>query len=115
MQDGIATATNNIEKMIYSFGTNDLKIAKSDDPNNMSLNNEGLKIYNLSTLISIFNKNGAGVNKLIVINSIQFQNLLLKKRNVTWTNPLTGTSSTFDVISGFWLKDLIETLHDLEG
>ena len=115
MQNGIASATENIRNMSYSFGTDDLQIARSDDPNNMRINNSGLKIYNLSTLISIFNKNGAGVNKLIVINSIQFQNLLLKKRNVTWTNPLTGTSSTFDVISGFWLKDLIETLHDLEG
>ena len=104
-----------LNRMEYSFGTDDLQIAKLNDPTNMRLNNSGLKIYNLATLISIFNKNGAGVDKLILIRSFQFQNLLLKKRSITWNNPFTSTNETIDVVSGFWLKDLIEDLEDLEG
>ncbi len=109
MQDGIATATNNIQKMSFSFGTDDLQIARSDDPNNMRINNSGLKIYNLSKLISIFNKNGSGINKLIVVNSFQLQNLMLKKRQIT----IPGDTNPIDVISGFWLNNLIESLDDL--
>ncbi len=99
-----------IRNMSYSFGTNDFRIASSEDPTNLRMNNSGVKIYNLSTLISIFNKNGTGIDKLIVVKSIQFQNILLKKRQITRPD----TNQTIDVISGYWLVNLIETLHDLE-
>lgn len=100
-----------IRNMSYSFGTNDFQIASSEDPTNLRMNNSGVKIYNLSSLISIFNKNGTGIDKLIVISSIQLQNILLKKRQITRPD----TNQTIDVISGYWLVNLIETLHDLEG
>jgi hypothetical protein len=111
----IATLEGTIREMNFNFSTAGLNIGSLGDDVSSTLNNQGLKIYNLSTLIAIFNKNGAGVNKLIAIDSIQLQNLLLKKRSITWTNPFTSTSETIDVVSGFWLKDLIEDLHDLEG
>lgn len=110
----IATLEGTIREMNFNFSTAGLNIGSLGDDVSSTLNNQGLKIYNLSTLIAIFNKNGAGVNKLIAIDSIQLQNLLLKKRSITWTNPFTSTSETIDVVSGFWLKDLIEDLHDLE-
>lgn len=111
----ISTMQGQITSMNFNFSTSGLSIGSLGDDISSTLNNQGLKIYNLGTLIAIFNKNGAGVNKLIATESIQFQNLLLKKREITWTNPFTSSSETIDVISGFWLKDLIEDLEDLEG
>lgn len=109
IQNETSKVAENVKQMAYSFGTDDLQIARSDDPNNMRINNSGLKIYNLSKLISIFNKNGSGINKLIVVNSFQLQNLMLKKRQIT----IPGDTNPIDVISGFWLNNLIESLDDL--
>ena len=118
----IATNSSNIEtmqgqisEMNFNFSTAGLNIGSLGDDISSTLNNQGLKIYNLGTLIAIFNKNGAGVNKLIAVDSIQLQNLSLRKRTISWENPFTSTSETIDVISGFWLKDLVEDLEDLEG
>ncbi len=99
-----------VKNMSYSFGTDNLKIAKSDDPTNLTMDNTGLKIYNQTTLNSIFNKNGVGIDKLILVKSFQFQNILLKKRQIERKD----TGETIDVISCFWLVNLIETLNDLE-
>ena len=108
IQNDIDENRETINSMSYSFGTDDLQIAKSDDPVNMKLNNAGVKIYNYSTLMAIFNKNGSGIKKLITTESIQLQNLMLKKRQIKINNVDT------DVISGFWLVNLIQDISDLE-
>lgn len=110
IQNNTNTMQETLRNMSYTFGTNDLTIANSEDPTNLRMNNTGVKIYNLATLISIFNKNGTGIDKLIVTKSIQLQNILLKKRQITRQD----TSQTIDVVSCFWLKDLVEDLEDLE-
>lgn len=104
------TLAGTVENMNFNFSTAGLTIGSLGVDISSTLNNQGLKIYNLNTLIAIFNKNGAGVDKLIVTTSIQLQNILLKKRQIVRPD----TNQTIDVISGFWLENLIETLEDLE-
>lgn len=68
-----------VEKMTYSFGTRDLQIASDKDPVNAKFNNQGVKVYTYKELNSIFNHNGTGVQKLIVIGESQLANLKVVK------------------------------------
>lgn len=68
-----------MERMSYTFGTNDLTIANSNDPVNARINNQGLKVYTYNTLNSIFNHRGSGVQKLIVIGDTQLANASIVK------------------------------------
>lgn len=60
-----------MERMSYTFGTNDLSIANSNDPVNTRINNQGLKVYTYNALNSIFNHRGVGIGKLIVTGDTQ--------------------------------------------
>lgn len=94
-----------IKTMSYSFGTNDLKIATSDDPVNASFNNRGVKICTYKDLNSIFNHNGTGVQKLIVVGESQLANLKIVK----------ATDENGDACTDFHhLISEIQTLSDLE-
>ena len=68
-----------VENMTYSFGTKDLQIADSNDPVNARFNNQGVKIYTYKELNSVFNHNGAGIQKLIVVGDSQIANLKVVK------------------------------------
>ena len=68
-----------VSKMTYSFGTKDLQIANDNDPVNAKFNNQGVKIYTYKELNSIFNHNGTGVQKLIVVGESQLANLKIVK------------------------------------
>jgi phage-related protein len=68
-----------VERMSYTFGTNDLSIANSNDPVNARINNQGLKVYTYNTLNSIFNHKGSGFNKLIVTGDSQLGNISIIK------------------------------------
>lgn len=68
-----------IERMSYTFGTQDFTIANSNDPVNARFNNQGLKIYTYNTLNSIFNHRGTGINKLIVTGDAQIGNVSIVK------------------------------------
>ena len=105
----IGTMQGTIKEMSFSFQTDGLKIGKVGEDINSTLDNAGLKIYNMSTLIAIFNKNGSGMKKVIATESIQLQNLLLKKGTKQ-----TQRHGNINVIQGFWQDNLIETLEDLE-
>lgn len=70
---------SSLEQMTYSFGTRDFRIASSEDPVNASFNNQGVKIYTYKDLNSIFNHNGTGVQKLIVVGESQLANLKIVK------------------------------------
>ena len=99
-----------INGMSNQFTTNGLQIGKTGEDINSLLNNTGLRIYNLSKLIAIFNQNGSGFKDLVVTGTIQYQNLLLKKGTKE-----TKRQGTIDVIQGFWVENMIRTLEDLEG
>ena len=94
-----------MERMSYTFGTNDLSIANSNDPVNARINNQGLKVYTYNTLNSIFNHKGSGFNKLIVTGDSQLGNISITK----------ATDENGDACTDInHLVSNIKTLADLE-
>lgn len=68
-----------IKSMSYTFNTDELSIAKSDDPVNAKINNSGMRVYSYNDLKAIFNDKGTGIQKLIVVGSAQLGNLQIVK------------------------------------
>lgn len=95
-----------VEKMSYTFGTDDLSIANSNDPVNTRINNQGLKVYNYRDLQAIFNHRGTGIQKLIVVGEAQIGNL-----SITKTKDENGN----DCADINFLVSNIQELSDLEG
>lgn len=93
-----------LDDMSYDFTTAGLKVGKSTDDNNTVLDNNGIRSYNKTELNAIFNKNGSGVDKLIVTGTAQIGYLKIKK---TIRNGKKRTSI-------YHLEELIENLTDLE-
>ena len=94
-----------LERMSYTFGTNDLTIANSNDPVNARINNQGLKVYTYNTLQSIFNHKGTGIQKLIVVGDAQLGNLSFVKTTDENGNACTDIN---------YLISNVQTLADLE-
>ncbi len=94
-----------VERMSYAFTTDDLAIAKSSDPVNTRINNQGLKVYNYNSLQAIFNHKGTGVQKLIVVGDSQLANLRISKAKDENGNDCTDIS---------FLVSNIQRLSDLE-
>ena len=94
-----------VERMSYTFGTNDLTIANSNDPVNARINNQGLKVYTYNTLNSIFNHKGTGIQKLIVVGDSQLANVSITKATDENGNACTDINH---------LVSNIKTLADLE-
>ena len=95
-----------VERMAYTFGTNDLHIAKSTDPVNTRINQQGLKVFTYQELNAIFNHRGAGVKKLIVTNDAQIGNVSITKAIDDSGNACTDFNH---------LVSNIQELSDLEG
>ena len=95
-----------VEKMAYTFGTNDLLIAKSTDPVNARINQQGLKVYSYNELQALFNHRGAGMQKLIVIGSAQLGNISITKSKDSSGNDCTDFN---------YLVSNVQKLSDLEG
>jgi len=95
-----------MERMSYTFGTNDLHIAKSTDPVNTRINQQGLKVYTYNELQALFNHRGAGIQKLIVVGDAQLGNLSIVKAKDSSGNDCTDIN---------YLVSNVQTLHDLEG
>lgn len=96
----------NIERMSYTFDTDDLHIAKSTDPVNTRINNQGLRVYTYEELNAIFNHRGAGIQKLIVVGNAQLGNISIAKAKDDSGNDCTDFN---------YLVSNIQTLKDLEG
>ena len=94
-----------LERMSYTFGTNDLTIANSNDPVNTRINQQGLKVFTYNTLQSIFNHKGTGIQKLIVVGDAQLGNLSIVK--TTDENGVACTDINY-LVSNY------QTLADLE-
>ena len=95
-----------IERMAYTFGTNDLHIAKSTDPVNTRINQQGLKVYTYDELQAIFNHRGAGIQKLIVVGNAQLGNISITKAKDSSGNDCTDFNH---------LVSNVQKLSDLEG
>lgn len=108
--EDIETIGGKVSNLSAKLTSEALEISSSNSNFISKLDNQGLRIYNLSTLIAIFNKNGSGVGKLIVTDSIQFQHIIMKKTQMA--HPVSG--ATVNVMSCYWIDSLIATLEDLE-
>jgi phage-related protein len=95
-----------VERMAYTFGTNDLHIAKSTDPVNTRINQQGLKVYSYNDLQAIFNHRGAGIQKLIVVGNTQLGNVSITKSKDGDGNDCTDFNH---------LVSIVQKLSDLEG
>jgi len=95
-----------MERMSYTFGTNDLHIASSTDPVNTRINQQGLKVFTYNELQALFNHRGAGIQKLIVVGDAQLGNLSIVKAKDASGNDCTDIN---------YLVSNVQTLHDLEG
>jgi phage-related protein len=71
--------TESLKSMAYSFGTEALRIATSDDPVNATFDNRGVKVNTYKELNTIMNEKGLGTNKLIVVQEAQIGNLRINK------------------------------------
>lgn len=98
--------TETVERMAYTFGTNDLHIAKSTDPVNTRINQQGLKVFTYNDLQAIFNHHGAGIQKLIVVGSAQLGNVSITKAKDSAGNDCTDFN---------YLVSNVQALSDLEG
>ena len=67
----ISNTNQTVKQMKYDFSTEALKINSEQDPNNTSINNKGVQVYNYTTLKSVLNEKGAGFDDLIVTNTAQ--------------------------------------------
>jgi phage-related protein len=94
-----------VERMSYTFGTQDFTIANSNEPFNARMNNQGLKVYTYNTLNSIFNHRGAGFGKLIVTGDSQLANISVTKATDENGEPCTDINH---------LVSNIQDLTDLE-
>lgn len=94
-----------VERMAYTFGTNDLHIAKSSDPVNTRINQQGLKVFTYNDLQALFNHRGAGIQKLIVVGDAQLGNVSITKAKDPYGNACTDINH---------LVSNIQTLADLE-
>lgn len=94
-----------VERMSYTFGTNDLHIAKSTDAVNTRINQQGLKVYTYNDLQAIFNHRGAGIQKLIVVGDAQLGNISITKTKDEYGNSCTDINH---------LVSNIQSLADLE-
>jgi phage-related protein len=94
-----------VERMAYTFGTNDLHIARSTDPVNTRINNQGLRVFSYNELQALFNHHGAGIHKLIVVGNAQLGNISVVKTKDEAGNDCTDFN---------YLVSNIQTLNDLE-
>ena len=94
-----------VERMSYTFGTNDIHIAKSTDPVNTRINQQGLRVFSYNELQALFNHRGAGIQKLIVVGDAQLGNVSITKSKDEFGNPCTDINH---------LVSNIQTLADLE-
>ena len=100
----LENVTNTVADMSFSFGTQGLNIATSQDANNSILDNTGIRVYNYNKLQAIFNYKGSGIEKLIVTGNAQIGYLRFVK----------STKDYEKVTKIFHLDQLIENLEDLE-
>ena len=79
VKNNLSTANGTINEMKYTFTTDELKIQSTNDPINSALDNQGIRVYNYTTLKSVLNDKGSGFDDLIVTNTAQIAYLKFVK------------------------------------
>lgn len=79
IKNDVQNASDLVNDMKYTFTTDELKIQSSNDPINSALDNQGIRVYNYTTLKSVLNDKGSGFDDLIVTNTAQIAYLKFVK------------------------------------
>lgn len=89
IKNDVQNANDIVNDMKYTFTTDEMNIKKSTDPVNAALDNKGIRVYNYTTLKSIFNDKGSGMDDLIVTNTAQIAYLKFVKATDENNEPVT--------------------------
>lgn len=89
VKNDLSTANSTINEMKYTFTTDELKIQSSNDPINSALDNQGIRVYNYTTLKTVLNDKGSGFDDLIVTNTAQIAYLKFVKATDEDGEPVT--------------------------
>lgn len=89
VKNNLSTANGTINEMKYTFTTDELKIQSANDPINSALDNQGIRVYNYTTLKSVLNDKGSGFDDLIVTNTAQIAYLKFVKATDEDGEPVT--------------------------
>ena len=79
IKNDVQNANDIVNDMKYTFTTDELKIQSTNDPINSALDNQGIRVYNYTTLKSVLNDKGSGFDDLIVTNTAQIAYLKFVK------------------------------------
>lgn len=104
LENGLTEVNEKVKGLNFNFSTQGLNVAGTEDANNSTLDNKGLKVRNYNNLQAIFNYKGSGIEKLIVTGNAQIGYLRFVK----------STKDNQKVTKIFHLDQLIEKLEDLE-
>lgn len=89
VKNDLSTANSTINEMKYTFTTDELKIQSTNDPINSALDNQGIRVYNYTTLKTVLNDKGSGFDDLIVTNTAQIAYLKFIKATDDDGEPVT--------------------------
>ena len=89
VKNDLSTANSTINEMKYTFTTDELKIQSTNDPINSALDNQGIRVYNYTTLKSVLNDKGSGFDDLIVTDTVQIAYLKFVKATDEDGEPVT--------------------------
>ena len=79
IKNDVQDTSDLVNDMKYTFTTDELKIQSSNDPVNSAFDNQGVRVYNYTTLKSVLNDKGSGFDDLIVTNTAQIAYLKFVK------------------------------------
>lgn len=79
IKNNVSNTNDLVNDMKYTFTTDELKIQSTNDPINSALDNQGIRVYNYTTLKSVLNDKGSGFDDLIVTNTAQIAYLKFVK------------------------------------
>ena len=89
VKNDLSAANSTINEMKYTFTTDELKIQSANDPINSALDNQGVRVYNYTTLKTVLNDKGSGFDDLIVTNTAQIAYLKFVKATDEDGEPVT--------------------------
>ena len=89
VKNDLSTANSTINEMKYTFTTDELKIQSTNDPINSAIDNQGVRVYNYTTLKTVLNDKGSGFDDLIVTDTAQIAYLKFVKATDEDGEPVT--------------------------
>ena len=89
VKNDLSVANSTINEMKYTFTKEKKKIQSTNDPINSAIDNQGVRVYNYTTLKSVLNDKGSGFDDLIVTNTAQIGYLKFVKATDENGQPVT--------------------------